>query len=123
MAKIKIPTAEEIEAKKEALKTKIATSKENAKNGRISPTQNFLNQVKDLIDDAIKSGVSFAQISKDIYEVYSFKVSAQTIRVFAQNHLGLEKKSRNKKAEKTTPKSKPEKEASNDRKKSDFNDI
>ena len=118
MAKIKIPTAEEIAEKKEALKAKIEVSKESAKNGRISPTQTFLKEVEDIIKDAIENQVSFTQIAKDIYAVFNFKVSAQTIRVYAQNHLGFEKKQRAVKA-----KSEPKKANNGDRVKSDFNDI
>ncbi len=123
MAKIKVPTKEDIEAKKEALKNKLEESKESAKNGRISPTQKFLIDVKELIDDAVKNGVPYAQISKDIYEVFSFKVSAQSIRVFAQTHLGVEKKSRAKKASSEAPKKEAEKPKTGDRIKSNFDDI
>jgi len=123
MAKIKIPTAEEIAEKKEALKAKIEVSKESAKNGRISPTQTFLKEVEDIIKDAINNQVSFTQIAKDIYAVFNFKVSTQTIRVFAQNHLGFEKKQRVAKPKNDTPKNESNEQKKSDRVKSDFGDI
>ena len=118
MAKTKIPSKEEVEAKKEALKAKLNESKELAKSGRTSPTQIFLNDVKDLIEDAIKNGVTYTQISKDIYSIFNVKVHAQTIRAFAVTNLGVEKKVIKKSTSSATEKDKVLSEKNDDKKES-----
>ena len=98
MAKLKTElTSEEIANKITELDAKIDDSIKNKTNGRNSPAKNFLNEIKDLIKKAIDNEVSYKQLSKDILEVYNFKVSEQTIRAFAHNVLGVEKKKRVKK--------------------------
>lgn len=110
MAKRKALTSDEINAKKEALKAKVEESKERAKTGvRSSPAMDFLREVKEIVKDALESGVSYKQLSKDIYDTYSFKVSEQSIRAFAHSALGIPKKSRNAKKDtkQTAPENKP----------------
>jgi len=102
MAKIKALSKEEIEAKKAEFEEQIKSSSEKAKLGRVSPATEFLIEIKDLVKQALDSNVTYAQISKDIYSVYNFKVGVQTLRVFAQNSLGVEKKTRAKNKTKTT---------------------
>ena len=98
MAKLKTElTSEEIAKRKDELNAKIDDSIKNKTNGRNSPAKNFLNEVKDLVKKAIENEVSYKQLSKNILEVYNFKVSEQTIRAFAHNTLGIEKKTRGKK--------------------------
>ena len=98
MAKLKTElTSEEIAKRKDELNAKIDDSIKNKTNGRNSPAKNFLNEVKDLVKKAIENEVSYKQLSKNILEVYNFKVSEQTIRAFAHNILGIEKKKRIKK--------------------------
>ena len=98
MAKLKTElTSEEIAKRKDELNAKIDDSIKNKTNGRNSPAKNFLNEVKDLVKKAIENEVSYKQLSKNILEVYNFKVSEQTIRAFAHNVLGIEKKKRIKK--------------------------
>jgi len=91
MSKNKVPTAEEAKAKLEELKSEVVASAENKK-ARISPTQIFLGEIKEVIEKAIKDDVSYAQISRDIFSVYSFKISTQTLRAFAHNVLGISKR-------------------------------
>lgn len=83
--------SDEINAKKEELKKRIEESKEKAK-VRSSPAKEFLEQVKDVVKDGLDNGVSYTQLSKDIYAVYNFKVSEQTIRAFAHSVLGVPKR-------------------------------
>ena len=98
MAKLKTElTSEEIANKIAELDAKIDDSIKNKTIGRVSPAKTFLNEIKDLIKKAIDNEVSYKQLSKDILEVYNFKVSEQTIRAFAHNVLGIEKKKRVKK--------------------------
>lgn len=96
MAKNIAPTKEEAKAKLEAFKEQIETSATSAK-VRTSPTQDFLKEIEEVIRKAIEENVSYAQICRDIKEIYSFKISTQTLRAFAQNNLGVQprqKKSR-----------------------------
>ena len=98
MAKLKTElTSEEIANKIAELDAKIDDSIKNKSMGRVSPAKTFLNEIKDLIKKAIDNEVSYKQLHKDILEVYNFKVSEQTIRAFAHNVLGIEKKTRGKK--------------------------
>jgi len=98
MAKIKSElTSEEIANKIAELDAKIDNSIKNKTIGRVSPAKTFLNEIKDLVKKAIDNEVSYKQLSKDILEVYNFKVSEQTIRAFAHNVLGVEKKKRGRK--------------------------
>jgi ArsR family metal-binding transcriptional regulator len=83
---------DEINAKKNALDERINESIEQAKNGRKSPAKEFLAEISDSIKKAIDNGVSYTQLSKDIYAVYNFKVSEQTIRAFAHLVLGVPKR-------------------------------
>ena len=103
MAKLKTElTSEEIANKIAELDAKIDDSIKNKSMGRrVSPAKTFLNEIKDLIKKAIDNEVSYKQLSKDILEVYNFKVSEQTIRAFAHNTLGIEKKTRGKKVANT----------------------
>ena len=91
MAKVKTLTHEEIEAKKDELKAKVSESKKKALVGRSSPAKDFLNEISDIVKDALKHNVSYKQLAKDIFDTYKFKVSEQTLRAFAQNVLGVEK--------------------------------
>lgn len=97
MAKVKSElTSEQIASKKAELEAKINNSIEAKKMGRVSPAKKFLNEIQDLVKKAIESGVSYKQLSKDIFDIYNFKVSEQTIRSFAHNVLGVKKQTRSK---------------------------
>lgn len=102
MAKVTQLTKEEIEAKKDELKAKVSESKKKALVGRSSPAKDFLNEISDIVKDALKHNVSYKQLAKDIFDTYKFKVSEQTLRAFAQNVLGVEKQKRSKKTANAT---------------------
>jgi cysteinyl-tRNA synthetase len=104
MAKRKALTSDEINAKKEELKGKVKESIELVKSGvRSSPATDFLEEIKEVVKEALDNGVSYKLLSKNIYDVYAFKVSEQTIRAYAHSVLGVPKRSRNtKKTEVTT---------------------
>ena len=127
MAKVKSElTSEQIERKKAELEAKINDSIEAKKMGRVSPAKKFLNEVQDLVKKAIESGVSYKQLSKDIFDIYNFKVSEQTIRSFAHNVIGVEKQTRSKNTTKATASVEDKvnkKEQSSGRIKADINDI
>jgi len=95
-----VPPACKTQAKKADLITKLKQSAEEAKNGRISPSKAFLGEVKDVVEEALDNNVSYKQLSKDIYDIYSFKISEATIRAFAYSTLGITPKKR--KAKNTT---------------------
>lgn len=108
MKKIKRLTKEEIEAKKEELLQKAKQTIEEVKSGkRTSPATDFLNEIKEIVKEMLDNGVSYVRISKTIYDVYSFRVSEQTIRAFAHSVLGVPKRTRKstQKAESSKPKS------------------
>jgi len=97
MPKIKMElTEKQINSKKEKFEERINSSIEAKKAGKTNPTKKFLMEIKSLLKKAIENGVGYKQIAKDILEVYNFKVSEQTIRTFAYNELGVEKRTRKK---------------------------
>jgi len=91
-------SVEQINAKKDLLEEKLKQSIEEKKEGRITPAQKFLNEIKELVQNALTNGIGFKQLSNDINEIYSFKISEQTIRMFAVNHLGYELRNKNVKS-------------------------
>ena len=101
--KNKVLTAEEIKSKLDDFKAEIEDSAENKKN-RVSPTQEFLNEIKEVIQIGIDKDVSYPQIVKDIYKVFGFKTSTQTLRAFAINELGVIPKKRESKKDTELPK-------------------
>jgi intein-encoded DNA endonuclease-like protein len=96
---------------------------------RISPQREFLLAVNEAIIGARKQGLSYKQIKTNIYKAFSFRISEQTIRQFVKNsgEVDVDKK------ESTKTKTIKEKKApvanrtvdtdSNERIKSDINDI
>ena len=92
-------TKQEIASKKELFLEAITKSGENQRLGRKSTTENFLNEIKELIKIALSKQISFEQIRKDIESVYSFKVSSQTLRSFCKAELNYESKQRTKKTD------------------------
>jgi len=97
-------TKKEVEAKIRDFENKTNKSIENNKIGSVSQSSLVLESLKELIKKAIDNDVSYAQISRDIQEVYSFKVSAQTIRIFAQTKLGVKKGNKKPTDTETEPK-------------------
>lgn len=86
-----INNVNEFNHKKEALKNLLNKSAENVKKPtRKTKTKEFLNSISDLLIDSTNKGVSARQLSKDIYTIYNFKISDQTIRMFITN-LNIEK--------------------------------
>ncbi len=97
MAKVSIKiTDEQIEAKKASFLSDISKKSELAKSGRSSPTQIFLEKIKDVVKIAIDSGLGYKEISRSIYGQWNVRISEQTLRAFAQNTLGVEKKQKTK---------------------------
>lgn len=96
MGRIKI-SDEQIAAKKDIFLSSIEREKELAVNGRASEIQTFLNKIKELVETAVKQGLSYKQIAKSIYSTWNVKVSDQTVKRFAENTLGIKKEERVKK--------------------------
>lgn len=128
MAKLKKElSVEEIEEKKAQLKEGLNKAIEKQKRGRTSPAKEFLTQVQDLVKDSLDKGVSYRALSREIEKVYNFKITEQTIRAFAHNILGIEKKQvgGNKKVEnkQTTTNTKEVKENTSNRINADINQL
>lgn len=96
MGRIKI-SDKQIAAKKDIFLSTIEREKELVVNGRASEIQTFLNKIKELVETAVKQGLSYKQIAKSIYATWNVKVSDQTVKRFAENTLGLKKEQRVKK--------------------------
>lgn len=117
---------EQIDKKMSDFETKINNSIESKKMGKVSPAKIFLAKVTHLLKKGLENGVSYKQLSKDIYDVYSFKVSEQTVRAFCRNNIPefqsskVVKKVVKKEVEKATNSSNGEttEEVESDRKKS-----
>jgi len=89
MKKNRVPSKQEIETKKEALLKLVNETIEKIKQGRSSPSTDFLLEIKEIIKEMIDNGVSYKKISIVIYQIYSFKISEQTIRAFAHSVLNV----------------------------------
>lgn len=91
-----VPKAEILAKKDELAKAILETSK-NITNTRSSPAKKFLLEIKDLVKQSFEKGITARQLSKQIFSVYNFKISEQTIKNFASKELGIETKIRGKK--------------------------
>ncbi len=87
----------EIHAKKDELAKAILETSKNITNKRSSPAKTFLIEIKDLVKESFEKGITARQFSKQIYSIYNFKISEQTIKNFASKELGIETKIRGKK--------------------------
>ena len=122
-------TEEKMKEIEKKLSAKIDEEIKKVKEGRRSPAQEFLNRISHIIKKGLENGVSYRQLAKDIYSIANYKISQQTIRAFAHNVLGIEKKSRNRKVKNnnTTNNTAEDKTknttADNGRKTSSFDDI
>ncbi len=90
--KQKMISRNEIKAKEQqalvAVEKLIRTSKENKHS---SPAQEFLRNIHNLLIKLHKNNVSYAKISRWIYNVYAYKVSAQSVRKYIQKSVGTDK--------------------------------
>ncbi|MGD9554416.1 MAG: hypothetical protein AB7D96_02230 [Arcobacteraceae bacterium] len=82
-------TKEQIKEKQNALLEQFKKSTERYKNGRSSPTQEFLTEIDEQIREAIEGGLSATQISRDIKTVFGIAISATTVRGYVKNKLGI----------------------------------
>jgi hypothetical protein len=89
--------------------------------GRKSQKEDFLIEIKEVIQKALDKKIPFTQISKLIKELYSIDISPNILRVFAKNHLGYTA-TRKKQANDTT-KNKDNSDAGSSRKKANISDI
>lgn len=84
-------TKAQIDAKKNDFAQAIKEEAERARSGRNTAARAFLMEIKDLVKDGFESGLSARQLAKQIYRIYNFKISEQTIRTFASSVLGIVK--------------------------------
>jgi hypothetical protein len=98
-------TKEQIKEKQNALTEQFKKSAEHLKDGRNSPTQEFLTEIGKQIKEAIEGGLSATQISRDIKAVFGITISATTVRGYIKNKLGIEAKSNRQSS--VSPKAKP----------------
>lgn len=96
---------EQIEEKRNALLEQFKKSTERQKDGRNSPTQEFLTEISEQIKEAIEGGLSATQISRDIKVVFGITISATTVRGYIKKKLGIEAKSNRQSS--VSPKAKP----------------
>jgi len=96
MAKIKKLSKKDIEAiNKEAL-NRIETME--VRRGRKSENEDFLLEIKEVINKALSKEIPFTQISKLIKDMYSIDISVNILKSFAKKHLNYVAKKRNNKA-------------------------
>lgn len=82
-------TKEQIQEKRNVLLEQFKKSTERQKDGRSSPTQEFLTEISEQIKEAIEGGLSATQISRDIKTVFGITISATTVRGYVKNKLGI----------------------------------
>ena len=130
MAKIKKYTKEELEALNNKAINAINTTE--VKLGRKSESEEFLISIKEVIKTALDKKVSLVQISKIIKDIYSINLSVNIIKTFAINHLNYVPKKRlganaqTKRInaiDKTSDNTNANKQNTNDRKTSSFDDM
>lgn len=92
MAKIKIPTAEEIEALKSDFISELDTINKAEKEGKSSPKRNFLSNISAEIKSSLDSGISYVSLKTAIKKIYNVDVSTQIIADFAHAELGIAKR-------------------------------
>ena len=128
MAKAKKLTKEDIEAINKVALNKLETMEVTS--GRKSEKQDFLLEIKEVINKAINKNIPFTQTVKMIKELYNISISTNMLKTFAINHLDYSPKKRSSKA-KTTNKADTKATADttekatvvNGRIKSNFDDI
>ena len=92
MAKMKIPTQEEIEALKSDFTSELNAINKAEKEGKSSPKRNFLNSISKEIKSSIENGTTYVGIKTAIKKVYNVSVSTQIIADFAHSELGIPKR-------------------------------
>ncbi len=83
---------EQIEEKRNVLLEQFKKSSENLKNGRSSPTQEFMDEISEEIKKASLLGLPASQMARGIKTVFGITISATTIRGYIKNKLGMEVK-------------------------------
>jgi len=96
MAKIRKLSKEEIKAINKKALEKI--EKMEVKRGRKSESEDFLLEIKEVIDKALKKEIPFTQISKLIKDMYNINISVNILKHFAKKHLNYVAKKHNNKA-------------------------
>jgi len=92
MAKVKIPTQEEIEALKSDFTSELNTINKAEKEGKCSPKRSFLSSISEEIKKSLASGTSYIGIKTAIKNIYNVNVSTQIIADFAHTELGIPKR-------------------------------
>lgn len=92
MAKIKIPTDEEIQALKSDFASELDTINKAEKEGKTSPKRSFLLSISEEIKTSLDNGTSYVGIKTAIKNIYSVNVSTQIIANFAHTELGISKR-------------------------------
>ena len=86
MAKMKKLNKEEIEKLNKVALEKLEEIE--VRKGRKSQKEDFLLEIKEVLQKALDKKIPFTQMSKLIKELYSIDVSANILKAFAKNHLG-----------------------------------
>ena len=93
--KNKVPTKKEIAEKLEIFEQKILETS-SSKTKRVSASNKFLLEIEDVLKIAVEKKVSFPQIQRDIFKIFKYRVSHQTIRNFAIERLGYQTQKKEK---------------------------
>lgn len=85
-----ILTKAQIDAKKQQLADSIRTVAEKKTTGRNTAAKVFLTEIEDIVKESFENGLTARQLATQIYSVYNFKISEQTIKNFAIQKLGID---------------------------------
>lgn len=83
-------TKAQIDAKKQQLAESIKAVASKKTSGRNTAAKVFLTEIEDLVKDSFEQGLTSRQLANQIYAVYNFKISEQTIKNFAIQKLGID---------------------------------
>ena len=94
MAKVKIPSLEEIKEKEMELEKALIQKNIDEKNGTSNPKKVFLKNISKHIKKAMEDGTSFVGIRNTIKDIYQIDISTQIISDFAKKELGITRSSK-----------------------------
>jgi ribosomal protein L30E len=92
MAKVKLPTQDEVEALQSDFVSELEMINKQEREGKASPKKNFLSSISEEILTALNAGTSYVGIKRAIKKIYSIDLSTQIIADFAHKELGVPKR-------------------------------
>lgn len=98
---ISMPTAQEVKEKIDLLNARMLKPKITSKKPQITPTQEFLNALKQTIKKGINNGHTIKYITENINEIYQTKISPITLTRFCKANNLIKQESNNSKTTET----------------------